>query len=336
MPIEFPCADCGKQLRVADEFAGQWSRCSSCGGRTVVPERRLEAPTDPGINSEPLQPPSDNPYASPLTSGSPRDIDLESGGFSARNALSAAWSIFSAHPFLLIAVHLIAWLLTQGFDFVGEQLAQDFRNATRGQLPGVTTFGALFLASMAFSVWLNTGRDLYFLEVIRGDAPPFMVLFAGARPIFVRRFLLVLLATIVGAILMFPALAAEEMVRRGPHRDIAVAVFALCGLAVFVRLLLVYGQAWYIVLDQPLNVRESLSKSREISEGRRTSLLLLGFVQLLAIVGGLCLLILGVFVTAPFVYLASIVAYLQLAGRTNLASAGEVFDSPGAAGEPLP
>lgn len=36
MPIEFACA-CGKQFKVADEYAGKRSKCTACGQPVVVP-----------------------------------------------------------------------------------------------------------------------------------------------------------------------------------------------------------------------------------------------------------------------------------------------------------
>jgi len=37
MPIEFPCSQCGKTLRTADETAGRQARCPACGAVMQVP-----------------------------------------------------------------------------------------------------------------------------------------------------------------------------------------------------------------------------------------------------------------------------------------------------------
>ena len=38
MPIEFPCAGCGKTLRVQDEHAGGSAKCPECDAITVIPD----------------------------------------------------------------------------------------------------------------------------------------------------------------------------------------------------------------------------------------------------------------------------------------------------------
>ena len=66
MPITFGCA-CGKQLRVADEYAGRRVKCPACGGATTVPEPEpefevIEDPSEP-IAAPP--PPKARPVAKP-------------------------------------------------------------------------------------------------------------------------------------------------------------------------------------------------------------------------------------------------------------------------------
>jgi len=84
MPIEFPCPDCGRLLRTADETAGRSARCPACGSVTTVPER-VETPDrdagpfgsgeSPFTGAEPAAEPDDfaNPYQAPAdhTAGSP-------------------------------------------------------------------------------------------------------------------------------------------------------------------------------------------------------------------------------------------------------------------------
>ena len=43
MPISFQCPQCGKESQVADQFAGQTGKCSSCGSSITIPST-LETP----------------------------------------------------------------------------------------------------------------------------------------------------------------------------------------------------------------------------------------------------------------------------------------------------
>ncbi len=60
MAIEFPCTDCGKQLRTPDDAAGKQARCPSCGEVNEVP---LAAAGQPPVFERPA---GDQPSGSPF------------------------------------------------------------------------------------------------------------------------------------------------------------------------------------------------------------------------------------------------------------------------------
>ena len=64
MPIEFPCAECSRQLRVPDDAAGGQAKCPECGAIAVVPEQHDAAPP-PVEPPGPTEPAVMNPYAAP-------------------------------------------------------------------------------------------------------------------------------------------------------------------------------------------------------------------------------------------------------------------------------
>ncbi|MBN2216580.1 MAG: hypothetical protein JW719_04315 [Pirellulales bacterium] len=75
MPIEFPCGQCGKLLRTADDAAGRQARCPACGAVTDVPHAVDEVvqdrepfagPTSP-FGAAAIEGPDDfvNPYQAP-------------------------------------------------------------------------------------------------------------------------------------------------------------------------------------------------------------------------------------------------------------------------------
>lgn len=89
MPIEFRCGQCGKLLRTGDETAGKQAKCPSCGTVQPIPLAAgggpFASPPSQGVFGEMPSPPpsqgvfgelpslppvgSDNPYASPLSTG---------------------------------------------------------------------------------------------------------------------------------------------------------------------------------------------------------------------------------------------------------------------------
>ena len=61
MPIDLTCS-CGRQLRVADEFAGRQGRCPACGAVLEIPQRET-------FVSRPASPPLDEAQALTDTPG---------------------------------------------------------------------------------------------------------------------------------------------------------------------------------------------------------------------------------------------------------------------------
>jgi hypothetical protein len=56
MPIEFPCQQCGKQLRTADDTAGKMARCPACGNVQPIPAASRGAPAFTSRPNEPFSP----------------------------------------------------------------------------------------------------------------------------------------------------------------------------------------------------------------------------------------------------------------------------------------
>ncbi len=83
MAIEFRCAQCNRLLRTGDETAGRHAQCPECGAISAVPTPTVagETPAPPSaaaggnpfaIGQIPdVQPPSDNPYQSPMSPAYP-------------------------------------------------------------------------------------------------------------------------------------------------------------------------------------------------------------------------------------------------------------------------
>ena len=83
MAIEFRCAQCNRLLRTGDETAGRHAQCPECGAIGAVPTPaaagEIPAPPFAAAGGNPfalgqipdVQPPSDNPYQSPMSPAYP-------------------------------------------------------------------------------------------------------------------------------------------------------------------------------------------------------------------------------------------------------------------------
>ena len=82
MAIEFRCARCNRLLRTGDETAGRHAQCPECGAISPVPiaaTGEIPAPPSAPAGGNPfalgqipnVQPPSDNPYQSPMAPAYP-------------------------------------------------------------------------------------------------------------------------------------------------------------------------------------------------------------------------------------------------------------------------
>lgn len=54
MPITFPC-DCGKQLKVGDEYAGKRAKCPACGGVLTGPAGQFDPIEEPPLKTAPAR-----------------------------------------------------------------------------------------------------------------------------------------------------------------------------------------------------------------------------------------------------------------------------------------
>lgn len=130
MPIEFRCPQCQRLLRVGDDAVGKQAKCPACGTLAQVPHSLVEpASPAPAFNPPPLPssagnpfgntgenpfpaggfsppaaPPSDNPYAAPLSGGDSAIGSARPTQISVNGVFDDAWSAFKNNMGMLIAV----------------------------------------------------------------------------------------------------------------------------------------------------------------------------------------------------------------------------------------
>lgn len=344
MPIEFRCPQCQRLLRVGDDAVGKQAKCPACGTLAQVPNalaetaprepRELSPPLPSGANPfggqgtnpfnagaftpPPIAPPSDNPYASPFSGGESAVGTVRATKISVNGVFEDTWSIFKDNVGMLMLVHFVEWIIGQAFSNGGSVFVAILQNAGIDQMAAGLLQMAFGLSTMVLSVWLMSGRDLYFLRTAKGQSPGFSLLFAG-HVVLARRLVLGLLYLLVGAAAVAPPFGIGYVVAQLSGDDtIGVVVGVAVGVvsvAVFIWIVLIYFMAWNICLDQSVGLVESLRMARAMSTGNRLSLFAVNILASLVMMAGVCACFVGVFFTMPLAYLAFIVAYMQMSGQ---------------------
>jgi hypothetical protein len=344
MPIEFRCPQCQRLLRVGDDAVGKQAKCPACGTLAQVPNSLAEtAPTEPrefspplpsganpfggpGTNPfnagaftpPPIAPPSDNPYASPFSGGETATSTLRPTRISINNVFEDAWAVFKPNMGLMVLVYFVEWIITQVYSNGGQIPVMVIAEAVQNEAFLVVGLVGFVVTAMLLGIWLASGRALYYLETAKGQSPPFSRLFAG-HSVLLRRFLLLLLYVLVifGSILLAGGIGWAVTELSGDDDVggvVGLAVGAVCACFVIWGLL-VYGAAWFVVLDQDVGTIESLRISRQITAGNRLTLAGVYVLGALLSVAGVCACGIGTFVTTPLAYVAFIVAYMQMSGQ---------------------
>jgi hypothetical protein len=346
MPIEFRCPQCQKLLRVGDDAAGKQAKCPACATLVAVPtlgpppadEFTIEPPSPPpppptgspfgtaGTNpfaSAPmpqrLAPASDNPYAAPLTGGEPVPGFVNPSTINVNGVFNVMWPVFKANMGMLIAVFFVEMIIVQAVNFGSmiPLLAVQAGAPDPVMIIGVSVFRAILL--MIVSVWLNNGRDLFYIQTAKGLNPNFSVMFAG-HPYLLKRILLSLIWTAaLLLIVMLPGLIVGVITNAiTGDDDAAMAAGFIVGTFLMIPMTwlgLVYFPAWFLVIDQPLGIFESLRVAKTISYGNRLSLFALSILFMLLAMAGYIACCIGILFTVPMVCMGAVVAYLQMTGQ---------------------
>jgi len=304
MAIEFRCTQCSKLLRTGDETAGKHAKCPQCGALMTIPAAGGAAPppVPPGggtpFGGAAAQPAgtagSAHPYQSPasfapLGAGqspgaiAPTTLDLG-------DIFSRTWSIFKEQWVMCVVAILVVWVISFAVNFIVGFGAGIVGAVAKSQ--AIHIFLSLIgnLATSLFAVWLGIGQAKYFLKVARGQTAEIGDLFSGG-PLFVN----ILLGSLLVGVIVFVGLLA--LVVPG------------------VVLALMFSQFYYLILDRNVPVLESLSQSRELTNGNKLTLVLIWLVAM-----GLTLLacipcFLGLIVVVPYLTLMVPVIYLAITGQ---------------------
>ena len=78
---------------------------------------------------------------------------------------------------------------------------------------------------------------------------------------------------------------------------------------------LMFSQAYFLIIERNVGVLESLQLSRQITEGNKFNLFLLGLVMVVIFIVSAIPCGLGLFVSVPFSILLGPVIYLRMTGQ---------------------
>jgi hypothetical protein len=305
MAIEFRCTQCGKLLRTGDETAGKHAKCPQCGAVMTIPATGGAAPPPPvppgggtpfsGAGAQPAGTAgSANPYQSPapftpLGAGqapgaiTPTTLDLG-------DIFSRTWNIFKEQWGMCIVALLVVLVISFAVNFIVGCGFGIVGHAAKSQALQFFLSLIAHVATTLFGVWLGIGQAKYFLKVARGQTAEIGDLFSGG-PLFVN--------VLLGSLLV----------------GVIVLVGLLACVVPGVVLSLMFSQFYYLILDRNVPVLESLSQSRELTNGNKMTLFLIWLVATGLTVLACIPCFLGLIVVVPYLTLMVPVIYLAITGQ---------------------
>ncbi len=323
MPIEFRCTQCNKLLRTPDETAGRQAKCPECGMIVTVPSPGAAGPSEPGsgspFGSEPPPPlppdaPAESPFApeGPQPTGDPDNPYASPADYSAAGYLPGApagaftptvidmgdifsrtWEIFKEQWGMCLLAMVVVWVINVVFQ-IAVGLFTGMIGAVANDQVIMVTFSVLGnLASSLFSIWIGIGQALFFLKIARGQDAALGDIFTGG-PFFLN----ILLASIL------------------------VGLICLVGLVALIVpgivLSLMFSQFYYLILDRNVGVLDSLSLSKELTNGNKMTLFVIGVLAVFLMLAALIPCGLGLLIAVPYFALMYPVIYLAMTGQPTL------------------
>ncbi len=320
MPIEFRCTQCQRLLRTADDTAGRQAKCPECGAILTIPTPAAPAmpppggppapggaapPTPPGPQSPfaaRIPPPGapsepENPYQSPAAYAveAPPAYAPVPGRFvptriDIGDVFGRAWTIFKGQWLICIGAVLIVGILQQAAAQVVNLASTLLGAAAEDEAVAFVLAVVGWFAVQLFGLWLRIGQWLLFLRIARGQEASLGELFRGG-PYFIT----VLLAGLLWALAYLGGLIL--LIVPG-------IIFAL-----------MFSQFYYLILDRDVGVMESLSLSRQITEGNKLTLFAIYLLMIPLSIAGLLACCVGIVVVAGFFGVLHAVVYLAMTGQ---------------------
>ena len=336
MAIEFRCTKCNKLLRTADDTSGKHAKCPECGEVLVIPAGGASAPPPPaaGAGGFPPPPPSGPAGGSPFDTGPQPQYQPDTGNpyqspspyaplptmpapvgeirptiIDMGDVMGRAWTIFKEQWGMCLAALVVVGICNAVFAFLTQKILGsffnigiDFRNVRPDQMfsvmiqeyPKHMFAGTLKgYVDLLFVAWTSAGLYILLLKIARGQPANIGDVFSGGKyyvPMLVTM-LIFTLATQIGFLLLI-----------------------IPGIIIF----LMFGQYVYLIVDRNLGIVESLEMSKEITQGNKMTIFLIGLVCGGLVIVGAIPCFLGWLVVFPYMALLHTVVYLTMTGQPTV------------------
>lgn len=240
---------------------------------------------------------------------------------------SLTWAIFKDRWGIVCGAVMIVGVINAVFNgieqFGGQVLAGNVAE------PAVVVFAqiAFFAIRWTVQIWLTIGQTMVMLDIARGRPTNIGKLFGGG-PFLVQSIIAMLLVTLIMGAVALIGVGAPAAIFGVVAQDAAAAFGgAMLGLLIIfvpvIVLSLMFSQVQVLIVDRGVSGIESLSLSREITNGNKMTLFIIGIcltgIAIGAVILGLIALCVGVIPAligvSGYAALLFAVTYLMMTGQ---------------------
>ncbi len=336
MPIEFRCTQCAKLLRTGDDTAGKQAKCPACqtivtvpsAGHAPPPQQQSgagESPFGSGYAEQGYADQAPSEYALPPVygavgaSGDIRPSEIDFG-----EAFNRTWAAFTDQLGMCILVAFLCGLMGMVAGYAAQFAGMFVGLAAGDEAMGVVVSTVLRIPAQLFGMWLGIGQAIFFLKVSRGQEAPLSDIFAGG-PYFLRVLgATVMLASVFLAFLLPGGVVAfvgwltnaDELLAVGA---VVTGIGALVGFVVYVIVILMLFQFYYLIVDRNMGIMEAFATSREIMAGNKATVFGLFVVTgILGMLFMICTCFIGILAYIPYMGILYAILYLLATGQPTM------------------
>lgn len=224
--------------------------------------------------------------------------------FSLGNLIGGSWRIFKANWLFIILLFIAYQFLSQALGFLPMQLVGVFAVTKNIPLIFISIIIAVIFM-VVISVWLQAGFYTVLLKLADGIKPKFTELFEQYRFIgllFVNQLVFGLfvmgVALLVAAAVFIPGFVIGVLTNVDSIFLITMLVF-LIGMLPLIPLFVLSYFTPFITVDKRIGPISNIKYALAFSKGKRIKMSLFAVAIGLFMIGGIFLLIIGIFITVP-------------------------------------
>lgn len=339
--MELTCPQCAAALSIPDESAGRQARCPNCSAVFDTPAASGNSTSRPAATPPPAAPiDPGNPYASTYQEAPERSSNWSPRQISYEEVFSKSWTIFKNQWLMTCLAVLIVMAVNMLISFVQNILMQVLAVADIEPVVIILTQIILTILGQVIQVWLGIGQTMVIFDIARGREVNLAKVFGGGHLLgkVILAFILFWLALMaIAAVLVGIPVGVGFAVTQEPNgAAIGAFIGALIAIVPFVIVSLMFSQFQMLIIDRDLTAVESLKVSREITEGNKLTLFVIGIllmvVWMAAVILGLLALCVGIIPAiigaTGFSVLVMVVSYLCMTGQAVAIQPTYVTEAP--------